>query len=171
MPFPDYPYMGHVLEWLADPREKVICIEKSRDMMASWLCVGFFTYMAQKRPRTQCVFQSQEEDKAFQLVDYAKQLWRSQPHYLREAYPLTKDVDDFSKGELIFEHGSEIFAIAGGKDKIRSYHPWGFLSDETSFQAEAGGAYANALAACNKVVLNSSANASWYSDFRNDVSA
>lgn len=167
--FPDFPYLHYTLEVLADPNEKVICIEKSRDMMASWLCVGFFTYMAQKRPRTQCVFQSQEEEKAFQLIDYAKQLWRSQPQYLRDAYPLTKDVDDFAKGEMIFVHGSELFAIAGGANKLRSYHPWGYLNDETTFQAEAGKSYANALAACNKIVLNSSAGSAWYADFRNDV--
>jgi hypothetical protein len=168
-PFPDYPYLHYTLEVLSDPEEKVICIEKSRDMMASWLCVGFFTYMAQKRPRTQCVFQSQEEEKAFQLIDYAKQLWRSQPQYLRDAYPLTRDVDDFAKGELAFLHGSELFAIAGGANKLRSYHPWGYLNDETTFQAEAGKSYANALAACNKIVLNSSAGSAWYADFRNDV--
>lgn len=168
-PFPDFPYLPLILEVIADPNEKIICIEKSRDMMASWICVGYFTYMAEKRPRTQCVFQSQEEEKAFQLIDYAKQLWRSQPKYLRDAYPLAKDVDDFAKGEMIFAHGSELFAIAGGAHKLRSYHPWGYLNDETTFQAEAGKSYANALAACKKIVLNSSAGSSWYSDFRADV--
>jgi len=167
-PFPPFDYLPLMLDILSSP-EKVICIEKSRDMMASWICVGFFVFMAQKRPRTQCVFQSQEEGKANQLIDYAKQLWRSQPKYLRDAYPLTKDVDDFAVGEMVYAHGSELFAIAGGKDKLRSFHPWGYLSDETGFQAEAGGSYANALAACNKIVLNSTANASWYADFRADA--
>jgi hypothetical protein len=167
-PFPDFEYLPLVMQ-LLEAQEKVVCLEKSRDLMASWMCVGYFTFMAQKRPRTQCVFQSQQKEKAFQLIDYAKQLWRSQPKFLRDAYPLTKDVDAFSESEMIYAHGSQLFAIPGGKDGLRSYHPWGYMSDEAGFQPEAGGAYATALAGCNKIILNSTANASWYADFRNDA--
>jgi hypothetical protein len=36
------------------------------------------------------------------------------------------------------ENGSYIIGIPGGADQIRSYHPWGYLNDESSFQPDAG---------------------------------
>lgn len=168
--FPDLPYFNYLLEWFADPDEKVLCVEKSRDMMASWACVGYFTFEAMTVPQREIVFQSLEKEKAEELIGYAKQLWKSQPKFLRDAFPLTKDIDAFAANELSYKNGSAMWGIPGGKDKLRSYHPWGYLNDETSFQPEAGKCYANALPACMKIILNSSAASSWYSDFRNDVS-
>src|SRR5215469_17303223 len=50
-------------------------IEKSRDLMISWLCVGFFTHAAMTNDQREVLFQSQREDKAAELVDYAKTLY------------------------------------------------------------------------------------------------
>ena len=41
-PFPDKPYFRSVLDEIQ--REPVLFIEKSRDTMISWLCVGFLTH-------------------------------------------------------------------------------------------------------------------------------
>lgn len=167
-PFPNWPYFQPMLE-LLESEEPVICIEKSRDMMASWACVAYFTLQAMTVPGREIVFQNLEQEKSWELVSYAKQLWRSQPKFLRDAFPLTKDVDAFSKSEIAFRNGSAIWGIPGGKDKIRMFHPWGYLNDETAFQPEAGDCYDNALAACVKIVLNSTANAGWYQMMKSDA--
>jgi len=44
-------------------------------MMLSWLCVGFFTHSAMTNDQREVLFQSQKEDKAAELVDYAKTLY------------------------------------------------------------------------------------------------
>jgi len=169
MPFPQKPYFKPIIEYLADPENEVVFIEKSRDMMLTWACMGYFTFEAMTVPAREIVCQTLEETKAHELINYAKQLWRTQPAYLRNAFPLTKDVDAFAANELAFQNGSVIWGIPGGKDKLRSYHPWGYFNDETSFQAEAGECYDNALAACVKIVLNSTASAGWFSDVCRDV--
>ena len=68
-PFPDKPYFRFVLDEIH--RNKVLLIEKSRDMMLSWLCVGYFTHAAITTERREVLFQSQKEDKAAELIDYA----------------------------------------------------------------------------------------------------
>jgi hypothetical protein len=123
----------------------------------SWACVAYLTLNAMKVPRRGVLFQTQTHDKARQLVRYAKQLYRSQPQWLQNAYPLTKPVDQQSDLELNFMNGSSIVGIPGGADQIRSYHPWGYLNDESSFQPESGECYNQALAAVRgKIIFNSS---------------
>lgn len=56
-PFPDKPYFQAVLNEIQ--REQVLFIEKSRDMMISWLCVGFFTHAAMTNAEREVLFQSQ----------------------------------------------------------------------------------------------------------------
>jgi hypothetical protein len=43
--------------------EPVLFIEKYRDLMISWLCVGFFTHAAMTNPEREVLFQSQKEDR------------------------------------------------------------------------------------------------------------
>jgi hypothetical protein len=64
-----------------------------------------------------------------------------------------------------------MWGIPAGKDQIRSFHPWGYIQDESCFQAEAGASYDNAQASAMKIVLNSTASASWYGDFCQDAVA
>ena len=58
-------------------------IEKSRDMMLSWLCVGYFLHAAMTNEQREVLFQSQKEDKAGELVDYAKILYDQQDERLK----------------------------------------------------------------------------------------
>ena len=39
--------------------------------MLSWFCVGFFTHAAMTIEQREVLFQSQKEDKAAELIDYA----------------------------------------------------------------------------------------------------
>jgi len=160
-PFPDKPYFRSIVEMFQ--REPVLFIEKSRDMMVSWLCVGLFTHAAMTTEGIEVLFQSQKEDKAFELVEYAKVLYERQDPALKKAFPLKRKHQ--AEGVLEFAHGGRIIGIPGGGDQIRSYHPWGLFQDEAAFMPEAGESYDHAVPVCQKIVVVSSAGPGWFADF------
>jgi hypothetical protein len=167
-PFPRLPYFPPLFQ--AFESERIVWIEKSRDMMISWACVAYLTLKAMTMPECGVLFQAQKENKAIQLVEYAKCLYDQQPDFLREAFPLTKPTKNQPALSLHFAHGGYVLGIPGGADQIRSYHPWGYLNDESSFQPEAGECYNEALSAvAGKIIFNSSAGPGWYADARHDI--
>lgn len=166
-PFPDKGYFAPILA--AFESEPVTFVEKSRDMMLSWACVGYLTLEAMKVPGREVIFQSQKEDKAAELVEYAKVLWDQQSKELKAAFPLNKPLSAQPYLELNFAHDSRIIGIPGGADQIRSYHPWGFLLDEAAFQPEAGESFDNAVSVAQKIIVNSSAGPGWMADFVRDI--
>jgi hypothetical protein len=165
---PRYDYVRHTFDLLEN--ERVHWFEKSRDMMLTWMCVAYLTLQAMKTRSRGILFQTQKEDKVIRLIDYAKCLYKTQPEWLKEALPLTKPVEKQSDLELCFANGSYICGIPGGADQIRSFHPWGYLNDESSFQPEAGECFNEALSVVKgKIIFNSSAGPSWYADARRDI--
>lgn len=165
--FPHKEYFAYIFAMLE--QERIVWIEKSRDLMISWTCVAFLTLKAMTMPECQVLMQTQTKEKAIQLVDYAKCLYSQQEPFLRDAFPLTKPIERMRQDELTFASGSEMVGIPGGASQIRSYHPWGSLLDEASFVPEAGECYNEALAAANgSIILNSSAGPGWYADARHD---
>lgn len=159
--FPDKPYFRPIMDTLQ--QQPVVFIEKSRDMMVSWLCVGFFTHAVMTTEGIEVLFQSQKMEKAVELVDYAKILYERQNPAIRRKYPLKKGKQ--AGAELEFQHGGRIIAIPGGGDQIRSYHPWGLFQDEAAFMPEAGESYDHAVPVCQKIVVVSSAGPGWFADF------
>lgn len=150
--------------------EQVSWTEKSRDLMVSWAAVGYLTVNAMRVPHRGVLFQTQKDDKVIQLVNYAKCLYRRQSQWLQDAYPLTKPIDLQPEHSLSFAAGGYIVGIPGGADQVRSYHPWGYLNDESSFQADAGECYNEAISAVKgKIIFNSSAGPGWYADARHDI--
>jgi hypothetical protein len=164
--FPDWPYFPPLFDLFIE--EPIVLLEKSRTVMASWAVVGYFTWEAMRVATREIVFQTQKEKKVKQLIKYAKTLYGRQPQWMQDAHPLIKPLERQSDLELVFANGSFIMGIPGGGDQIRSYHPWGYYSDETAFQPEAGECYDHALAAAQKIILSSSAGPGWYADFKKD---
>jgi hypothetical protein len=162
-PFPGKPYFDSLVARMQS--EPVLFVEKSRDMMISWLCVGFFTHAAMVNDHREVLFQSQKEDKAAELVDYAKTLYDQQDEALKRRFPLAKPIREQASLKLEFVNGSRIIGIPEGADQIRSYHPWGLLMDEAAFQPEAGEAYDAAVPVCQKIIVVSSAGPGWFADF------
>jgi transposase-like protein len=160
--FPDLPYFRPLVEGFQ--REPVAFVAKSRNMLLSWLFTGLFTHAAMTVAGIEVRFQSQKEEKAFELVDYAKTLYDRQHPELKEAFPLAKELKLLADGELLFANGSRIVGIPGGADQIRSHHPWGLLMDEAAFMPEGLESYNNALPVCQKVVVLSSAGPGWFAD-------
>ena len=161
--FPDKPYFPPLVECFHS--EPVVFIEKSRDLMLSWFCVGFFTHAAMTIEQREVLFQSQKEDKAAELIDYAKTLYEQQDEALKRRFPLAKPLKEQAALKLEFANGSRIIGIPEGADQIRSYHPWGLLMDEAAFQPEAGEAYDAAVPVCQKIIVVSSAGPGWFADF------
>jgi hypothetical protein len=138
--------------------------------MISWGCVAFLTLKAMTVPAREVLFQTQKLDKAEQLIKYAKCLYRRQPQWLRDLFPLSKPIDRQPALELTFAHGGGVLAIPGGANQVRSYHPWGYLNDESSFQPDAGECFNEALSVVSgKIIFNSSAGPGWYADVRHDI--
>src|ERR1022692_206462 len=171
-PFPSAevrPDLKEIFEILACDDERVLWFEKSRDMMLSWACVAYLTVNAMTVAERGVVFQCQKEEKARQLVKYAKHLYSQQPQWLQDAFPLSKPLRSQSDLACHWAAGGYIIGIPGGADQMRSYHPWAVLHDESSFQPDAGECYNEYLAAVKgKIIFNSSAGPGWYADARHD---
>src|SRR5262249_6565155 len=88
--------------------EPVVFVEKSRTLMISWLCVGFFTHAAMSNDQREVLFQSQKEDKAAELVDYAKTLYEEQDERLKRRFPLAKPLREQAALRIEFANGSRI---------------------------------------------------------------
>lgn len=167
-PFPKKKYLAFVFACMKARR--IWWWEKSRDMMLSWCCVAYLELHAMKTAHCGVLFQTQTDKKVIQLVNYAKHLWRNSDERIQRAFPLAKPLERQSDHELHFANGSYIIGIPGGADKIRSYHPWGYLNDESSFQPDAGECFNEALAAAKgKIIFNSSAGPGWYAGARHDI--
>lgn len=170
-PFPTvdrYPHLPDLFEVLQ--LERINFFEKSRDMMVSWVCVAFLTVSAMRVPERGVLFQAQKEKKVKQLIRYARVLYERQPQWLRDAFPLEKGSKAQSELALRFANGANILGIPGGADQVRSYHPWAYLNDESSFQPDAGECYNEALSAVKgKIIFNSSAGPGWFADVRRDI--
>lgn len=165
-PFPREAYFEYLFGLL--DILPVLPLRKSRDMMASWAIVAYFTHQTMTVPGRETIFQTQKDKKVFELVGYAKQLYKSQPKFLKDAFPTIKPLEQFSESEIKWSNGSRIIGIPAGIDQLRLYHPWGYFLDEASFIPDAGACYDNSIAAVQKIVLNSSAGVSWFSGFCND---
>jgi serine/threonine protein kinase len=138
--------------------------------LGTWACVAYLTHGAMTVPAREVLFQTQKLVKVEQLIKYAKCLYRRQPQWLKDLFPLSKPLESQSALELTFAHGGGVFGIPGGANQIRSYHPWGYLNDESSFQPDAGDCFNEALPAVSgKIVFNSSAGPGWYADARHDI--
>jgi hypothetical protein len=167
-PFPRKPYFPALFHLLRS--ERIHWFEKSRDMMLTWGCVAYLELEAMLTPKRGMLFQTQKEKKAVQLIDYAKCLYQNQPDFLQEAFPLSKPLYKFDRLTLEWANGAYCVGIPGGADQIRSFHPWGYLNDESSFQPDAGECYNEALSAVKgKVIFNSSAGPGWFADARLDI--
>src|SRR5579871_3834582 len=122
-PFPRWLYLADLFELFS--LERIIWIEKSRDMMVSWACVAYLTLEAMTVPRRGVIFQTQKEEKVKQLIKYSRVLCEMQDARIKKAYPLLKPLNMQSDLSLEFAHGGKIIGIPGGANQIRSYHPWG----------------------------------------------
>jgi len=142
-PFPsqtEKPYIWDILDSFLT--QKLILIEKSRQLMVSWLCVLYALWLAKYHRNRMIFIQSRKEENAANLV------YNTEPNQARLSFMETNLPEDmrseviWSYGKAIFKDtGSMVWGIPEGGDQIRSYVPSLVFSDESAFQPEFEGAW------------------------------
>lgn len=172
-PFTVIEYMPPIVNAWVDAQ--LMVLEKSRDMMATWLMVALFSWDTFFHKGRQHLFQSMDSGKTDELVQRARIIYDNQPEFLRDAIgPADYRMGTTKSGSLIFpKQGSEILGFPQGPDQIRQYHPSGIYTDETAFQIQAEEAFAAikpAIQAGGKYCGISSANRSFFEKLARDLS-
>lgn len=162
--FPMYDYMIPIIE--AWQTEKLMAVEKSRDMMATWLVVTMYTWDSIFHKGRQNIFQSENATKTRDLVDRAFTLYTNQPEWLKKVHPATMAEGGNRAGIVkVPSLQSEIIGFPAGADKIRQYHPSGVFSDEAAFNPNASESFAAikpAISGGGRYTAISSANPGWF---------
>lgn len=135
----------------------VLCVEKSRQVMASWLVVAYLLWRAKFHPHQLILVQSKREDDAALLV-FTKEPQIARLSFLelnlhpdlrQIGFSGNKDVAitgvGATRSHLFFPNGSHIWGIPQGGNIIRSNTCSCLFSDEAAFQPEFGLAYQAAL--------------------------
>lgn len=162
--FPIYQYMLPIIDiW---QREKLMVVEKSRDMMATWLVVTMYAHDSLFHKGRQNIFQSENATKTRDLVDRAYILYNNQPEWLKNVHKATIAEGGNRAGILkVPSLQSEIIGFPAGADKIRQYHPSGVFSDEAAFNPNASESFAAikpAISGGGRYTAISSANPGWF---------
>jgi hypothetical protein len=143
---------GHSLAWLAQAYQSgIFAIEKSRQMMITWIICAFILWRAKFHPHQLILVQSKREDDAANLV-FNKDPYNARISFMEYHLPdHLKTIDWEGKHgsfcNIYFPNGSHIWAIPEGADIIRSNTPSMIYCDEAAFQPEFGDSYTAALPA------------------------
>lgn len=140
-PFPSKEYFGTIAtHWLQQP---LMLVEKSRDMMATWMTITFYTWDTIFHGGRQNFFQSETAKKTRELVKRSLWIWQHQPRFIRDIHRFKFAIGVDGAGEFRSESlNSEIIGMPQGNDQIRQYHPSGVFTDETAFHEKASESFA-----------------------------
>ena len=132
-------------------RTGLLAIEKSRQLMVTWVCLAYALWRAKFHEHQLILVQSKREDDAQSLVCKKKdELDASRLTFMEFHLPLyMRNVRraSMSKCNVYFETGSRVWGIPQGGSIIRSNTSSLLISDEAAFQPEFGEAYRAALPA------------------------
>ena len=162
--FPMKSYFVPIIEhWMKHP---LMAVEKSRDMMGTWLMVAMYTWDTCFHRGRQNLFQSEDAGKTRELVRRAYGIWNNQPDWLKAVAPATFAEGSYRSGILaVTSLQSEILGLPKGTSKVRMHHPTGFFSDEAAFNPDAAESFAAikpAISDGGKYSAISSANPGWF---------
>jgi len=158
------PYMEPILRtWEKEP---LFVIEKSRDVMATWMMVIAHTWDCCFHRGRQCIMQSKTSSDSNELIKRVKHIYDHQPKFLRDVVKGVYTIGTQRSGEFKLDDiKSEILGFPQGPDIIRQLHPSSVMVDEAAFQEKA----ADAFAAIKPAIQNggrytalSSANPGWF---------
>lgn len=138
--FPDIPYLKELTEIIL--KEPLVLIEKSRQMLITWLCVGLFLWERIREPGY-TFFQSKKEADAglaspLSLLSRVKFIYEHLPE------GKLKPIMEYSKIPPIIkfpEKNSVIHAVSQDSDALRQYTASRIFADEMAFQERAELAY------------------------------
>ena len=175
-PFPEFQFLYDMMTVI--DRERMSAIWKSRTMLGTWTVCAYCTHYAMTHPATRVIYQSHDEDRALNMVEYSKILWSNSLDRLKDRWKLVKDIDQQPKHSLEFSNGSLMLALPGYASKIKSAHPTIYAHDESAITEGLENYIAEAVgASTKKIVLISSSwlgymneiweqceEVSWYQD-------
>lgn len=126
----------------------VIFIEKSRQIMMTWLMAALYLHMAMFNPAKRIIFQSKNQEDANKVIDRARHMFEQLVKKGLPGLPIAKmtgskiGTDD----KILFtEIKSELLGIPQGPDAVRSITCSGLLADEMNHQMNFGEGYAAAM--------------------------
>ena len=158
-PFPQRGYFVPLFD--AFLKSNRLFIPKSRELMTSWCAVGYAVWRAQWF-KWDFILQTGSLGKVVELISYAAQLYRNQPEWLKARHPLSRR--EPTQQELSFADGGRVLAIPSGSDKIRLYHPTGYILDEAAFQPEAEECFNTAQPVAQQIIAISTAAPGFFAD-------
>jgi len=122
--------------------ESMLAIEKSRQLLVTWLCCLFCLWVAKFQKNRLVFVQSKKEEDAANLV-FNSEWSKARISFMESNLPESLKSDVLpAYGKLYFkETGSSIWGIPEGGDQIRSYTPSLVFSDEFAYQPEAEAAW------------------------------
>ena len=128
--------------------QKLLCIEKSRQLMMTWALCVYALWIAKFRSNRLVFISSKKEEDSANLV-YNKDPNTARISFIESHLPDELRSVDFassaSYGQLHFPNGSRIWGVPEGGDIIRSYTASLVITDEAAFQPEFEKAFAAAL--------------------------
>jgi hypothetical protein len=123
--------------WQSIENEQLVLIEKSRDMMLTWIVVLWLTWDTVFHEGRENIFQSENASKTRELVRRAWFVYKKQPKFLQK-YGYSYLHGPANAGLLDSEDShSHIIGFPEGADQIRQYHPSAVFTDETAFHKSA----------------------------------
>jgi hypothetical protein len=135
-----FPYVEPIVKYWQ--REKIVFIEKSRDMMVTWLTVAMYTWDTIFHENRENIFQSDDATKTGDLVERAYFIYANQPKFLRDIHKAQFGLGTTRSGVLrVPSLNSVVLGFPQGPDQVRQYHPSGVFVDEAAFQIQAGDAF------------------------------
>lgn len=170
-PFTVFPYTEPIIRtWL---RHKILLIEKSRDMVTTWLTVVMYTWDTLFHQNRENVFQSNDSSKTIDLVERAHFIWNNQPSFLKNVHKATFTSGQTRSGIMrVPDINSVILGFPDGADQFRYIHPSGVFVDEAAFQKEAEATFAAlrpAIGAGGRYTAVSSANPGFFQALCRDL--
>jgi hypothetical protein len=171
-PFPDKEYIRELVRfWLAS---KMNIVEKSRQMMCSWIFCSLYLWDTQFHPNRLNFLCSKKEEDSDRLIQRCYTVWQNQPEFVKRAHPA-----EYTYGHLKFRWPkepealpySELYGIAQGPDVIRQHTGSGLFVDEGSFQdslSELIGAAKPMLSGGGRLDIVSSAAPGFFQDLAED---
>jgi hypothetical protein len=137
--FPTREEKGYIWEILDTvQREQLVAIEKSRQIMVTWLMCMYCLWVAKFQKNRLVFIQSKKEEDAANLV-FNGDWQNARISFMEMNLPvaLRSDIAP-SYSQLVFtDNGSKIWGIPEGGEKIRSYTASVIFADEFAYQPEA----------------------------------
>lgn len=133
---PDWDYLDWIMFYLLDSYERGydLYLPKCREMMTSYTVVGYCLTMCQFFPNIECVWQSEKDEKAKGLIEYANALYDNQEPWLKKRFPLARG-ESGTQHEIRYSHNSKCIAVPAGERQTASHHPTIYFNDESAHQA------------------------------------